>query len=130
MWYKENEQEMYAKIYKILGTKDYCNFRLTGKIYTDHSYASGTGAYSLKTSDYATEYMENARINPAVFPEIIRSYDVIGTLTPEASALIGLPEHVKVVCGGVDNSCMALGARGIESRPRIYLALVHPRGSR
>ena len=30
-----------------LGTKDYINFRLTGRIVTDYSYASGSGVYDL-----------------------------------------------------------------------------------
>jgi xylulokinase len=44
---------------------------------------------------------------------------VIGTLTAAAADELGLPKRVKVVAGGVDNSCMALGARNIKDG-RIY----------
>ena len=47
---------------------------------------------------------------------------MIGTITPEASLETGLPTHVKVICGGVDNSCMALGSKGIKPS-RIYTSL-------
>jgi len=47
MWYRDNEPEMYSKVYKFLGSKDYCNLRLTGRMCTDNSYASGSGVYSL-----------------------------------------------------------------------------------
>jgi len=122
MWYKDNEPDMYKKIHKILGTKDYCNFKLTGKMATDYSYASGTGVYNLLNNTYSENFLEKSGINSNILPEITHSYDILGTLTPEASQLTGLPQKVKVVCGGVDNSCMALGARGIKNG-RIYTSV-------
>ena len=122
MWYKDNEPDMYKKIYKILGTKDYCNFKLTGKMATDYSYASGSGVYNLLNNNYSENFLEKSGIDENILPEIIHSHDILGTLTPEASRLTGLPQKVKVVCGGVDNSCMALGARGIKNG-RIYTSI-------
>jgi xylulokinase len=54
-----------------------------------------------------------------IFPNILPSAEVIGTLTNDAAEALGLPKKVKVVAGGVDNSCMALGARNIKDG-RIY----------
>ncbi len=122
MWYKDNEPDMYKKIYKILGTKDYCNFRLTGKMATDYSYASGSGVYNLLKNSYSEKFLEKSGIDANILPEKLHSYDIVGTLTPEASLLTGLPQKVKVVCGGVDNSCMALGARGIKNG-RVYTSV-------
>lgn len=122
MWYRDREPEMYKKIYKILGSKDYCNFKMTGRACTDYSYASGTGAYSLKEHRYDGRYLELAGIDQDILPEIIPSHDIVGTLLPEAAAELGLTEKVKVICGGVDNACMALGAKGICAS-RSYLSL-------
>jgi len=47
---------------------------------------------------------------------------VIGELTAEAAEALALPHDLKVVAGGVDNSCMALGARNIE-QGRVYNSL-------
>ncbi|MCP4399513.1 MAG: pentose kinase, partial [bacterium] len=57
-----------------------------------------------------------------IFPEIVPSTEVIGELTEEAADALGLPRSVKVTAGGVDNSCMALGARNIEEG-RVYNSL-------
>jgi len=122
LWYKRHEPEMYRQIDKVIGTKDYCNYRLTGRVCTDYSYASGCGAFSLHTWKYREDYMQAAEISPCIFPEIIRSDEVVGEITPQASAETGLPLGVKVVCGGVDNSCMALGAKGIANG-RVYTSL-------
>ncbi|RKX83426.1 MAG: pentose kinase, partial [Spirochaetes bacterium] len=47
-------------------------------------------------------------------PEILASTDVLGTLTSGAAEALGLSVDVKVVCGGVDNACMAAGAGCVE----------------
>lgn len=122
MWYMENEPDMYSKIDKVLGSKDYCNYKLTGISITDHSYASGSGVYSLKDRKYRDNFIKASGVEAEKLPDIISSHEIIGTLTEEASKLIGLPKSLKVVCGGVDNSCMALGARGI-SEGRVYTSL-------
>ena len=47
MWYRDNEPELFSRVHRILGSKDYINLQLTGRILTDFSYASGTGVYDL-----------------------------------------------------------------------------------
>lgn len=122
MWYRNNEPEMYKNIFKILGTKDYINYRLTGEIFTDYSYASGSGFFNLELWQYDDNLIEAAGLNPEHFPEIKPSTYVVGNLLPEIARKLGLKNNVVVVCGGVDNSCMALGARNI-SEGRVYTSL-------
>ena len=122
MWYRNHEPEMWKKVYKILGTKDYVNFRLTGRIMTDYSYASGTGIYDLKGWKYSQAYIAASEVQADVWPEIVPSIHILGKVDPEVARLMGLNNDVLVVCGGVDNSCMALGAKNI--RPgRVYTSL-------
>jgi xylulokinase len=119
MWYRDNEPEMFKRISRVIGTKDYINYRLTGKIVTDYSYASGSGVYDLIHWKYSDQLIGASGISKDLFPEIVPSSQVIGRLTNEAAAELGLPANVSVVAGGVDNSCMALGAGNIEDG-RIY----------
>ncbi len=122
MWYRDCEPDMFARTRTIIGTKDYINFRLTGRIATDYSYASGCGAYDLLKWDYSDELLAAADLPRTLLPEILPSTAILGTLTAEAAAQLGLPRTVKVACGGVDNSCMALGARNI-AEGRTYASL-------
>ncbi len=122
LWYKQREPETYAKARMILGTKDYINYLMTGSMLTDDSYASGCGFYDLKNNRYDTELLRKMDLPQSIFPKIVPSTQVIDTLTEKASAALGLPQSVNVVCGGVDNSCMALGARGIYEG-RVYTSL-------
>ena len=114
LWYRDHEPEVYENIDKVIGTKDYINFRLTGKIATDFSYASGCGLYDLAKWQYNDELVKASGINPDILPEILPSTQVLGQLTNEAANELGLSEDVQVVAGGVDNSCMALGAMAFK----------------
>jgi len=122
MWYRDQEPNLYAAIDKFLGTKDYINFKLTGELVTDYSYASGCGAYDLNAWNYSPDLVDASGIPSRFFPEIVPSSQIIGTLTPGAAEALGLPKSIQVAAGGVDNSCMALGARNIEEG-RVYNSL-------
>ena len=122
IWYRENLPEMFAKMKKFVGTKDFINYWLTGRVATDFSYASGTGAYALEAWDYDDGIIASAGLSREIFPEIVPSTEILGTLTPEAAEELGLPQSVQVAAGGVDNSCMALGARAFKSG-RSYASL-------
>jgi xylulokinase len=122
MWYRNHEPEMWKKVHKILGTKDYINFKLTGRMMTDYSYASGSGIYDLKGWKYHEMFVNASGIPLDVWPEIVPSTHILGTVMPEVAEMMGLSAGLLVVCGGVDNSCMALGARNIRDG-RVYTSL-------
>ena len=122
MWYRDNEPEMFSRTRVVLGSKDWINFRLTGAVRTDYSYASGCGAWDLKGWRYSDDLLRATGLSASLMPPVVASTEIIGTLTPEASAGLGLPESVEVACGGVDNSCMALGARNTREG-RVYTSL-------
>lgn len=121
MWYRDHEPAMLARVHKIVGTKDYINYKLTGYIGTDYSYASGSGVYDLLGWRYNDQLIAASGLPAEIFPEIVPSTQVIGTLTRQAADELGLPASVRVVSGGVDNSCMALGARNTQDG-RVYNA--------
>jgi xylulokinase len=114
MWFKEHRPELYRRTAKFIGTKDYINYLLTGTLCTDYSYASGSGVYDLMAWGYQEDFIANAEVARDKLPDIVSSSEVLGRIRPEVADELGLSENVKVVCGGVDNACMALGAGCIE----------------
>ena len=89
---------------------------------TDNSYASGSGVYSLVNRAYDPTLVAASGLPESVFPKIVPATQVLGTLTPEAAKELGLQQTVQVVAGGVDNSCMALGA-GCFGEGEVYTSL-------
>lgn len=114
MWLRDNEPEVFEKLNTVLGSKDYINYRMTGVMKTDYSYASGCGVWDLNNWKYSDKLIDSAGLSATIFPEAVASSNVIGTLTSGAAEELGLSADVKVVAGGVDNSCMALGARAFR----------------
>jgi xylulokinase len=121
LWYREHEPELFKQIRHVIGTKDYINQRLTGAITTDYSYASGCGVYDLQAWGYSPRLIAASGLPGEIFPPISASSAIIGGLTRAAAEALGLPQGTPVVAGGVDNSCMALGARCTRAG-RIYNA--------
>ncbi len=114
MWIRDNEPELYGQTYKMLLAKDYIICRLTGRFVTDYSEASGTDAFDLRRLEWSREILDAAEIEEEKMPELHASTDVIGQMLPEAAAALGIAPETKVVCGGGDGPCSALGAGSIE----------------
>ncbi len=122
MWYRENQPDLFGSIDKVIGTKDYINYRMTGRLCTDPSYASGCGVWNLKNWKYDDELIEAMNFDKSIFPEVIASTDIVGPIIPEVADELGLSHDIKIVSGGVDNSCMALGAMAYKEG-RVYNSL-------
>ncbi|MCT4544841.1 MAG: FGGY-family carbohydrate kinase [Vallitalea sp.] len=114
MWYKEHCRELFEKTCKFIGTKDYINYKMTGILATDYSYASGSGVFDLKKWEYDEELIKASGILKDKFPDLYESTHILGTIKEKVANELGLPKTIKVACGGVDNSCMALGAGCID----------------
>lgn len=122
MWIKKHQPALYEKTVKFIGTKDYLNFLLTGELATCRSYASGSGVYDLTRGAYRADYITASGIDQSKLCTPVASSEIIGSITGEAAALTGLLAGTPVVCGGVDNSCMALGA-GCFGEGEAYTSL-------
>lgn len=114
MWIRDNEPGNYKKTNKTLCAKDYINFRLTGKIATDYSDASGTNAFDLNTFQWSEKLIEIAGIDGDMFPEARESTAIIGEITRQAAGETGLKYGTPVATGGGDGSCAGVGVGCIK----------------
>lgn len=122
LWLKNNFPDIFAKTSAVLGSKDFINFCLTGRLATDFSYASGSGVFDLQGWRYNEGFIAATGLPRGLFLEPYESQALVGTVTPEAAEMTGLARGTKVICGGVDNSCMALGTTG-PGDGRVYTSL-------
>jgi len=121
-WYAQHHPDVIEGARWFLGSKDWINARLTGQIATDPSYASGLGAYDLAGRRYDAGLLAALGVDEVKLPPIVPSHSVIGALTEQVADELGLAPGVRVVAGGVDNSCMSLGA-GLDRPNQMYLSL-------
>lgn len=123
MWVRDNEPEIWSRVRRFGVAKDYIVLRLTGRFATDRSDASGTNAYDQQAGTWSDEVLSAARLDAALFPEILDSTAIAGTLTADAAAALGLPRQVRVVMGGGDGPMAAVGSGIVAPEDGAYVCL-------
>jgi xylulokinase len=113
-WIRESQPELYRRAAKFIGTKDVVCAWLTDRVATDFSEASDIGLLHLRERRWHLDFLEALGIDPAKMPEILPSTSVMGGLTAEAAAGLGMLAGTPVVLGGGDVSCGTAGAGAID----------------
>jgi xylulokinase len=123
MWVRDTEPDVFARARHLLLAKDFIVYRLTGRLVTDPSDASSTNAFDQSAGDWSGELIEAAGLDRALFPEVVPSTTVVGTVTGWAAERTGLPVGTPVVLGGGDGPMGALGAGIVDAADGAYTYL-------
>ena len=103
----------------ILGAKDYVNACLTGVLATDASEASGTFLFDAGEEHWSDVLCDAFEIDRAWLPPVLRSHEVVGTVSPDGARATGLLAGTPVAAGGGDMLCLLLGAG--MTRPEVVV---------
>lgn len=76
----------------------------------------------MKAWKYSDELIKAVGLPREIFPEVVPSTQIIGKIRTEVAEELGLSADTSIVAGGVDNSCMALGAKAFREG-RVYNSL-------
>lgn len=114
LWVKDNQPDIYRQVHKVLQSKDYAAFLLTGVFATDYSDASGTQVFDLEGRHWADGVLDALGLAADLFPDVYPSTAVIGGVTAEAAAATGLLAGTPVVIGGGDGACATVGAGSVQ----------------
>ena len=114
LWMQEEERELWSKTAHIMLPKDYLIFRLTGEFATDYSDAAGTLLLDVAAKKWSDEILAKYNIDEKILPKLYNSIDCVGKIKAEYQKDFGFKKEVKVMGGGADNACAAVGS-GIVS---------------
>ncbi len=114
LWLRANEPENFSKVTKVIMPKDYINYMLTGNIKTEVSDAAGTLLFDVKNSCWSEEMLEKMELSKEILPEVLQSTGIVGEVSDALCDELGLAKAAKVIAGGADNSCAAVGNGVIE----------------
>ena len=109
-WVKENEPELYERIWKIMLPGDYIAMRLTGSVCTTVSGLSEGVFWDFVEDKPSTELLAHFGCDESVLPQRMPSFGLQGTLTKEAAQLLGLKEGTPVTyrAGDQPNNALSL----------------------
>ena len=119
-WMKENLPDAYKKTKYFLGFEDLVMFRLGMKPTTDYTLAARTMLFDVPTASWNEEFLAYLDLDSSVMPEAKPSGSLVGIIPDAIADEIGLPHGIRVVTGGHDQPCQALGAGVIESNAAAY----------
>jgi xylulokinase len=117
LFLKNERRDVYKATHKFLEPMDYLNMRLTGKFAA--SFDSITCHWLTDTTDlslvhYVPELIELTGVDRAKLPDLLPTGSVLGTITPEVAAELGLNSDVKVVMGMPDTESAAIGSGAVR----------------
>ncbi|RUT30098.1 hypothetical protein EMQ25_12270 [Arsenicitalea aurantiaca] len=92
------------------GSKDFLAFRLTGIAATDPTNGTTTGLMDIRTRDWSEPLLERFGIARAMLPKLVPASAVIGRVTEEAAAALGVKAGTMVVNGAGDGGATTLGS--------------------
>ena len=125
LFIKEVFPEVYARTYKFLAALDYLNLRLTGRFVATPDSILTSWVTDNRRPDrvrYDDALIRASGIAGEKFPELVACTDVIGTLTPDTAAALGLSPDTQVVAGGIDTTAAAIGCGTIAiNDPHLYI---------
>ncbi len=109
-WVKDNEPELFAKVYKIMLPGDWIAMKLTGEIQTTVSGLSEGIMWNFKENKLADILFENYGFSSEIIPKIVPTFAVQGQVSTKMAAELGLSTKTKISyrAGDQPNNALSL----------------------
>lgn len=109
-WVKENEPDIYARIYKIMLPGDYIAMRMTGEVCTTVSGLSEGMFWDFKNNCVADFLMEYYGFDKSLIPDIRPTFSEQGRMTAAVAEELGLRAGIPVTyrAGDQPNNALSL----------------------
>jgi len=115
LWFKEEAEEVYAKIKKVLTLDDWLVYKFTGNFYSDLSSAGESQILDIKKGEWSSEIIDTFNFDPDFFPEIVDSGTIVGELKENLSDRFDNDlKRIPIVKTGGDTQATLLGMGVIE----------------
>lgn len=115
-WIAKHEPEIFARTRWFLDVKDWILHRATGRFTTSAESANMTWLLDSRSGrqGWSSTLTKMTNLPIEKLPEIVDADEVLGTLTPQAAAELGLNSALPVLGGTSDVTAAALGSGEVE----------------
>jgi xylulokinase len=109
-WVKENEPELYSKVYKIMLPGDYIAMKLSGEIQTTVSGLSEGIMWDFKENSLAGLLFENYGFSSEIIPAIVPTFSVQSQVSLKVASELGLSAKTTISyrAGDQPNNALSL----------------------
>jgi autoinducer 2 (AI-2) kinase len=109
LWIARHQPDVFGSIAHVGMLGDWILTKLSGEFVTDPSLGSSSGMFKLAERDWSDRVLELCDLDRSVFPNVVESGTVIGSVTSSAAEETGLRAGTPVVTGGADTQLALLG---------------------
>jgi xylulokinase len=110
LWLKENKPDVFERTKKVVFTKDYLRYRMTGEIATEVSDASCSFLLDMKNRRWSDKMFKATGLPREIVPErLLESQEIAGYLKADLASEWGLAPGIPVVAGGGDQPAGGVG---------------------
>ncbi|MFT3849325.1 MAG: FGGY-family carbohydrate kinase [Propionivibrio sp.] len=120
LWLRERRPAVFAQADFFLLWSDCIAFMLGAEPVTNNSHANRTLLFDLTASDWSPELLAWSGWPREKLGHVVPGGTIIGTVSPPMADELGLPPGVRIVAGGHDQCCNALGCGGITPGHAVY----------
>ncbi len=121
-WVKRNEPHIYGRAAYAVLPKDYVRYRLTGRIATDVTDASGSLLFDVARRRWSGELLGRFDLDERLLPPVMNTTEIAGVVTESAAEVTGLRAGVPVAAGGADIAMAAL-ALGVDRPGTVAVSI-------
>jgi xylulokinase len=109
-WVKNNEPDIYNKIYKAMLPGDYIAMKMSGEICTTPSGLSEGILWDFHKQDLADIILDYYGFSSTLIPKVVPTFSIQGELTKEAADELGLKSGTKITyrAGDQPNNALSL----------------------
>lgn len=113
MWWRRHDPAMFATAHRFLLVEDFILHRLSGRFVSEGGVQCTTLLYDIREHGWWAPMLDAVGVEPERLPELVEPGGVVGPLTRDAAASLGLSERVLVVAGGMDQGVGAIGVGNV-----------------
>lgn len=110
LWMRDNLSSIYEKAGKFLCCEEFIVAILTGKAVSSWASACRTLAFDVRGHCWSEEILEKSGIPVRLFPEVAPPGSIVGEVSADLCQTLFLSPCVKVVAGGMDQTCGLVGS--------------------
>ena len=109
-WVKNNEKELYSRVYKFMLPGDYIAYKLSGKMTTTSMGLSEGMLWDFKKNNIADFLLKYYEIDNSLIPEIVSNFGFQCKLNKKGSSECGLVENIPIYyrAGDQPNNALSL----------------------
>lgn len=119
-WLRDNEPRLFESTWRFVSLGGMVSHYLGGASTCDYSWAGRTLLFGLARESWSGEVLGACGLPAYKLPHLARAGTAVGTVSASVSRELGLSPGARIVLGGEDHCCRALGAGVTHSGMALY----------